>query len=197
LDARRVIAPSFAKESQVTETTGSRQSAQTRSRLHRVFTSRQSRWLLVIAILVGIGGYVVGLNIAYLDIAAARQAIQTLRADNQKLKTQISDQNATQVALQNKLTTTEASLEAIVPSKNTYDIKPNQSMIVAGGRLTIGLIGSPTNESVNININGKRQSAATGDVIKIALDPPTTCQVRVQSFDMFRVILAASCAQSQ
>jgi hypothetical protein len=197
MDARRVIAPSFAKESQVTETTGSRQSAQTRSRLHRVFTSRQSRWLLVIAILVGIGGYVVGLNIAYLDIAAARQAIQTLRADNQKLKTQISDQNATQVALQNKLTTTEASLEAIVPSKNTYDIKPNQSMIVAGGRLTIGLIGSPTNESVNININGKRQSAATGDVIKIALDPPTTCQVRVQSFDMFRVILAASCAQSQ
>jgi hypothetical protein len=197
LDARRVIAPSFAKESQVTETTGSRQSAQTRSRLHRVFTSRQSRWLLVIAILVGIGGYVVGLNIAYLDIAAARQAIQTLRADNQKLKTQISDQNATQVALQNKLTTTEASLEAIVPSKNTYDIKPNQSMIVAGGRLTIGLIGSPTNESVNININGKRQSAATGDVIKIALDPPTTCQIRVQSFDMFRVILAASCAQSQ
>lgn len=181
----------------MTETTGSRQSAQTRSRLHRVFTSRQSRWLLVIAILVGIGGYVVGLNIAYLDIAAARQAIQTLRADNQKLKTQISDQNATQVALQNKLTTTEASLEAIVPSKNTYDIKPNQSMIVAGGRLTIGLIGSPTNESVNININGKRQSAATGDVIKIALDPPTTCQIRVQSFDMFRVILAASCAQSQ
>jgi len=197
LDARRVIAPSFAKESQVTETTGSRQSAQTRSRLHRVFTSRQSRWLLVIAILVGIGGYVVGLNIAYLDIAAARQAIQTLRADNQKLKTQISDQNATQVALQNKLTTTEASLEAIVPSKNTYDIKPNQSMIVSGGRLTIGLIGSPTNKSVNININGKRQSAATGDVIKIALDPPTTCQIRVQSFDMFRVILAASCAQSQ
>lgn len=197
MDARRLIAPSFAKELQVTETTGSRQSAQTRSRLHRVITSRQSRWLFVIAILVGIGGYVVGLNIAYLDIAAARQAIQTLRADNQKLKTQISDQNATQVALQNKLTTTEASLEAIVPSKNTYDIKPNQSMIVAGGRLTIGLIGSPTNESVNININGKRQSAATGDVIKIALDPPTTCQVRVQSFDMFRVILAASCAQSQ
>jgi hypothetical protein len=197
MDARRVVAPSFAKESQVTETTDSRQSAQTRSRLHRVFTSRQSRWLLVIAILVGIGGYVVGLNIAYLDIAAARQAIQTLRADNQKLKTQISDQNATQVALQNKLTTTEASLEAIVPSKNTYDIKPNQSMIVAGGRLTIGLIGSPTNENVNININGKRQSAATGDVIKIALDPPTTCQVRVQSFDMFRVILAASCAESQ
>ena len=101
MDARRLNAPSFAKELQVTETTGGLlQSAQTRSRLHRVITSRQSRWLFVIAILVGIGGYVVGLNIAYLDIAAARQAIQTLRADNQKLKTQISDQNATQVALQ-------------------------------------------------------------------------------------------------
>ena len=71
------------------------------------------------------------------------------------------------------------------------------ALIVAGGRLTIGLVGSPTNDSVNININGKQQSVATGDVVNIALDPPTTCQVRVQSFDMFRVVLGASCAAAQ
>jgi hypothetical protein len=68
-------------------------------------------------------------------------------------------------------------------------------MIVASGRLTIGLIGPPTNESINININGKQQSAATGDAIKFQLDPSTTCQVRVLSFDMFKAVLNASCTQ--
>ena len=96
--------------------------------------------------------------------------------------------------LQDKLTSVQAALQAIMPSENTYNISPNQSMIVAGGHLTIGLIGSPTNESVNININGKQQLAATGDVIHIALDPSTTCQVGVQSFDMFKAVLTASCA---
>jgi len=169
-----------------------RQPVQTRSRLYRLFTGR---WLFLIAILAGIGCYVIGLNVGYLDIAGARQLIQELRADNQKLKTQIADLNATQVALQNKLSTFEAALDEIIPSKNTYNIKPNQSMIVASGRLTIGLVGPPTNESVNININGKQQSAATGDVIKVQLDPSTVCQVRVQSFDMFRAVLNASCTQ--
>jgi hypothetical protein len=159
-----------------------------------VFTGR---WLFLIAILVGIGAYVIGLNVGYLDIAGARQVIQQLRADNQKLKTEIADLNATQVALQNRLTTFEAALDEIIPSKNTYNIKPNQSMIVASGRLTVGLVGPPTNDSVNININGKQQSAASGDVIKVTLDPSTTCQVRVQSFDMFKVVLNASCEKAQ
>ena len=179
----------------MTDTTESRQTV--RSRLYRLLTAQRGRLLLIAAILGGIGCYVIGLNVGHLDIAAARQAIQQLRADNQKLKTQISDQSATQVALQTKLSTTEAALEAIVPSKNTYNITPNQSLILAGGRLTIGLVGPPTNDSVNININGKQQSVATGDVINIALEPPTTCQVRVQSFDMFMVVLGASCAAAQ
>jgi len=179
----------------VTETTEARQP--TRSRLSRMFAAQPRWWLFIFAILLGIGSYVVGLNVGYLDIAGARQLIQQLRADNQKLKTQIADLNATQVALQNKLSTFEAALDEIIPSKNTYIIKPNQSMIVASGRLTIGMIGAPTNESVSINVNGKQQSVATGDVISITLDPRTTCQVRVQSFDMFKVVLNASCPQVQ
>jgi hypothetical protein len=162
-----------------------------------MFAARPGWWLFIGAILVGIGCYVIGLNIGYLDIASARQAIQQLRSDNQKLKIQISDLNATQVALQNKIATFEAALDEIIPSKNTYNIKPNQSMIVASGRLTIGLIGPPTNESVIVNVNGKQQSVAAGDVISITLDPRTTCQVRVQSFDMFKAVLNASCAQAQ
>ena len=174
--------------------TDPRQPVQTRSWLYRL---PSGRWLFLLTILVGIGAYVIGLNVGYLDIAGARQLIQQLRSDNQKLKSEISDLNATQVALQNKLSTFEAALDEIIPSKNTYNIKPNESMIVASGRLTIGLVGPPTNDSVNINVNGKQQSAASGDVIKVTLDPSTTCQVRVQSFDMFRAVLNASCGQPQ
>lgn len=189
-----VNTPKICEGSQVSETTGSQQS---RSRLHRMLTANRGGLLLIVAILGGIAAYIIGLNIAYLDIAAARQVLQSLRADNQKLKTQLADQQAKEVVLQGKLAGVQAALDAVIPSENTYNIKPNQSLIVAGGRLTIGLIGSPTNESININVNGKHQSAATGDIINIALEPPTTCQVRIQSFDMFKAVLAASCAEAK
>jgi hypothetical protein len=70
-------------------------------------------------------------------------------------------------------------------------------MILADGRLTVGLIGPPTNERVNLNINGKEHSAAAGDVISFALDPSTACRLQVQRFDMFRATLTASCGAAK
>jgi hypothetical protein len=89
----------------------------------------------------------------------------------------------------------QAALDAMTPSRNTYNFSPNQSMILAEGRLTVGLVGPPTNERVNVNINGKQHSAGAGDVINFALDPSTACRVQVQRFDMFRATLNASCAE--
>lgn len=168
-------------------------------RLYVLLTARGGQFLLVLAIVVlavggAIGGYIFGLDLSHRDLAAAREQIQQLQPENQRLKKAIVDQNARLVDLQTELTSVQAALRAITPSENTYIISPNQSLIVAGGRLTIGLIGSPTNERVNINVNGKQQLAATGDVIHIALDRSTTCQVGVQSFDMFKAVLTASCA---
>ena len=167
--------------------------------LYGLLTARGGRLLLVIAI-VGlalggtIAGYLFGLDLTYSELAAARERVQQLQPENQRLKKTIVDQNAKLVELQTELASVQAALHAIMPSENTYIISPNQSLTVADGHLMIGLIGSPTNERVNINVNGKRQLAATGDVIHIALDPSTTCQVGVQSFDMFKAILTASCA---
>ena len=141
-----------------------------------------------------VGGYMFGLNLTYRDLAAARAQLEQLLPESQRLKRAIIDENAKLVELQDKFTSVQAALQAIMPSENTYNISPNQSLIVAGGHLTIGLVGSPTNESVNININGKQQSAVSGDVIHIALDPSTSCQVGVQSFDMFKAVVTASCA---
>jgi hypothetical protein len=183
----------------VTESTESDRSDRKNPRLYGLLMARGGRFLVVSASVVlmlggAIGGYLFGLDLAHRDLAAARELIQQLQPESQRLKKQIIDQNASLFALQAKLASVQATLNAIMPSENTYNINPNQSMIVAGGHLTIGLIGAPTNQSVNINVNGKQQSAATGDIINIALDPSTTCQVGVQSFDMFKAILTASCA---
>src|SRR5262249_32284859 len=126
--------------------TDAQQTIKPRSFLYRMFTGR---WLFLLTILVGVVAYLIGLNVRYLDIAGARQLIQQLRTDNQKLKTQIADLNATQVALQNRLSTFEAALDEIIPSKNTYNIKPNQSMIVAAGRFTGGAFWGPPHANIN------------------------------------------------
>ena len=154
-----------------------------------------ARWLqLVAAILAGaFGGFAYRERVDKADITDSTLMVVQFQSENQRVKKAIIDQNARLVELQAELTSAQAALHAITPSENTYNISPNQSVIVAGGHLTIGLIGSPTNESVNINVNGKQQLAATGDAIHIALDPSTTCQVGVQSFDMFKAVLTASC----
>jgi hypothetical protein len=195
-------AGTLGRNCKVTDSTRTGRSGQKRSRLHGLLLTRGGRFLLVCAFVVimlggGIGGYLFGVDLAHHDLVAARALIEQLQPENQRLKRQIVEQNARLIALQSKLASVQAALDSIMPSENTYNISPNQALVVADGQLTVGLIGPPTNQSVNININGKQQSAAPGDVFKIALNPSTTCQVGVQSFDMFKAIVTASCATAK
>ena len=165
-------------------------------------TGRRGRLLLACAIALvilagAVGGYLYGLNLVRAELASAREDIQQLRPESQRLKNSILAQNAKIVELESELARVGAALHVIVPSENTYKISPNQSVIVAGGHLTIGLVGSPGNDSVKINVNGKLQTVATGDVIRVAVDASTDCQVEIQSFDMFKVIVTASCTASK
>jgi hypothetical protein len=153
--------------------------------------------VLAISLAIGLGGYVLGLELAHRDIAATSQLIQQLRAESQRLNKQVSEQAAAYAALQAKFASVQSAMNTMKPAQNTYDIKPNQSIIVADGHLTIGLIGSPANDSIDININGKRQSAAPGDIINVAPDASTACQVAIQSFDMFHAMITASCAAAK
>jgi hypothetical protein len=81
-----------------------------------------------------------------------------------------------------------------MPSDNTYNIVPNQALILADGRLTVGMVGSPGNEGVTLDINGRQQTLAAGQIVSVAPDPSATCQVGVQSFDMFKAVLTATCS---
>ncbi len=132
----------------------------------------------------------------YIDDADVRDSAQRVlgfRSENDKLKAQIFNLNTKIEQLQAEVRTVHDSMEEMKPSANTYDIGVNKSMIVAGGHLTIGLIGSPTSENLKINVNGNEHLAAAGDIIEASPNPSTTCRVVVQSFDMFRAIVVASC----
>ncbi len=141
-----------------------------------------------------ISGFVYRERVDYRDIMDSTQLVVQTRTENQELASELNDEKAKFAALQAKLKSVQDALDAIMPAENSYNVNPNQSLTVAEGHLTIGLVGSPANEGVTININGKQYSAAAGDVIRVMLDSSTTCEVGVHSFDMFKAVLTASCA---
>jgi hypothetical protein len=96
-----------------------------------------------------------------------------------------------------KLKSTQATLDSIMPSANTYIIDPNQTLIVGDGHLTVGMVGAPGNDSVLLNVNGKQQAAAAGQTISVSPDPATQCQLSVQSFDVFKATLVATCSSAK
>ena len=169
--------------------------------LYRALTPARRFELIIVAVLlvigVGIGGHIYGRQLARGDTQERDVAIIELRADVQKLEATINDQNGKLAALQTKLSSVQAALDAIMPSENTYTILPNQSLIVGDGHVTVGLIGPPTNDGVSINVNGKQQSVSAGDVVHVAPDSSTNCQLQIQSFDMFKAIITASCTNAK
>lgn len=148
----------------------------------------------VIAVLAAlIGGHLYGRWLSARDLGGRDNAIQQLVAQNQKTKRQLDGMSAKVTELQVKLDRLQASLNEIMPSANTYNISPNQSLVVGDGHLTVGLVGSPGNEGVTLNINGKAQTVAAGQLVEVSPDSSTACNVQVQSFDMFKAVLVASC----
>ncbi len=121
--------------------------------------------------------------------------IRKLNTEKQELGAEVDQQAARITKLEADLNVMHTEMGEMAPTENTYNIDPNHSIIVAKGYMTIGLIGPPTDEAVNVNINGKKYSAVAGDVLKFMPDPLTDCQVKLQSFDMFKAVVTATCAK--
>jgi hypothetical protein len=172
---------------------------QTTPRRRRLFSDPEHRLVLIVGIIlvvvgIMIGSYLYGQFLASRDLGGRDTAIEQLRSESQKLKRTGDEQQAQITNLQAKLKRTQATLDAILPSANTYNILPNQTLIVADGHMTVGLIGSPANEGVLLNINGKQQIVPAGQVIPVDVEGASNCQISIQSFDMFKAVLSASCA---
>lgn len=163
-----------------------------RSRTYRLFMTREGRYLLLTALMGGIIGYLIGLNTAYVEMTSVKLLLQQSRTENQKMKSEMAGENVKAAAMESSITKLQATLDELIPSENTYNIKANQSLIVGGGRLSVGLVGAPANDSVTLNINGKRQSLGTGDTLNVPADG-ANCQLRLQSFDMFKAVVTATC----
>jgi hypothetical protein len=169
-------------------------SAESRQRI-----SSDNRVIIFTACLVTIagiliGGHLYGRYLASLEINGRDNAMEQLRSESQSLKRQVNEKAAQLTQAQAKLQSTQAMLESILPSKDTYNISPNQALIVGDGHLTVGLIGSPGNDSVVLDINGKQQAVGVGQVLNVAGDQSTNCLVAVQSFDVFKAVITAVCA---
>lgn len=163
----------------------------------RLLTRRRRSYILLIEtaliIAVALIGHMTGREMGRRHLLQRDQTIQQLREERQQVSAELNKRGDRITELQNRLNHVQSVLDEIVPSENIYVIRPNQSLFVAGGRVIVGLISSPTNEGVNININGKQRLMVAGDVTPVAFDETTACQVTVQSFDMFKAILHATC----
>jgi hypothetical protein len=155
--------------------------------------------LVAIIIIVGIiiGGHLYGRYLSSIDLADREAQLEQLRAESQKQKRDIDGKSQQLTLLQNKLNKTQAALDAIMPSANTYNIEPNQTLILGDGHLMVGLVGPPANDSVVLNINGKPQSVGAGQTLTVTPEPATKCQINVQSFDVFRATVVATCAAAK
>ena len=149
---------------------------------------------VIIVAAVAIFGRLYGQRLAYAAMQDRDSAIRQLELQSQQLQLEKSSQSANMQSMHTEAQRLQAQLDAIIPSQNRYTINPNQSLVLADGHLTVGLIGAPRDDGVDININGKRYSAVVGDLIHVTPDPSTACDVKIQSFDMFKAQFTASCA---
>lgn len=164
----------------------------------RLLTRRRRVYILLIETLLILGvaliGHITGRELARRQLAQREQTIVQLREERQQVSAELNRRADRILTLQTRLNHVQGVLDEIVPSENIYVMRPNQSLVVAGGRVTVGLVGSPTIKGVNVNVNGKPLLLNAGDSVRVNLDEERTCQVTVQSFDMFKVVLHATCA---
>ncbi len=164
----------------------------------RLLTRRRRIYILLIETLLILGvaliGHITGRELARRQLAQRDATIQQLREERQQVSAELNQRADRILTLQTRLNHVQGVLDEIVPSENIYVMRPNQSFIVAGGRVHVGLTGVPTIQGVTLNIAGKPHLLNAGDVVKVDLGDSRLCQVTVQSFDMFKVVIHATCA---
>jgi hypothetical protein len=160
------------------------------NRYKRFFLSLRGILYLVIALVAYTIGWQAGVRETTNDFKVANSNLQK---ENQQLTNDKSSQATQMTGLQDQLKTMQGRMDTVMGQLGTFDLNPNESVVIAGGRLTVGLVGSPANDRATINVNRKQQSMATGDVIDVQLS--TTCRVGLKSFEMLRAVVTTTCAE--
>jgi hypothetical protein len=148
---------------------------------------------IIMCLGISIGGHLYCDYLSSFD-STLDDTITELRIRTQFEQRQADSKAADLTTMRVKLARTQATLDSIMPAPNTYVIKPNQTLIVGDGHLPVGMVGAPGNDAIVLNINGKQQPLAAGQTINVAPDPATQCQLSMQSFDVFKATLVATCS---
>jgi hypothetical protein len=150
---------------------------------------------LGVILVVAIVCFMLGMSTGNFERTVSQNIIRDLTADKNKLTAERIALQEQTFELREQLDKVNKKLEAIIPSSNIYRIKPNESQTVPIGHLTVGLVGTPGNQSVELNINDKKYQAQAGDNIDIAM----ACRVGVVSFNVIdaNVMVNASCTETK
>ena len=120
-----------------------------------------------------IGGHLYGRYLASFHSTRTENTIAELRAQAQKETRRSNSLSAQLTEMEAKLEGAQAALDSIMPAPNTYTIYPNLTRVVGDGRLMVGMVGTPGNDAIMLNVNGKQQPLAAGQTINVAPDPKT------------------------
>jgi hypothetical protein len=118
-----------------------------------------------------------------------------LQKENLQLTNEKSNQASQMTNLQDQMKSMHGRMDTVMGQIGTFDISPNESAVVAGGHLTVGLVGAPTADRAIINVNQRQKPMATGDVVTVQLS--TTCQVELKSFEIRRAVVTTTCVDTK
>ena len=170
----------------MTETTASDRSVPRSPRPSRFGIAPRYRFSLTVLVILVIawGCYTLGRHSGTHEVADYRKVNAQLRSENSQLITDKGEQASQITSLKNQLKSVQDQLGEFFLQTRNHQINANESKLVSIGQMIIGLIGTPRNESVDLNINGKQQSAAAGFVTDVEF--PTICRIEVISFDVLK-----------
>jgi len=136
---------------------------------------------VVLLVAVAIGSFMYGRYRASDDLDTSATKIAQLQDQNAKLTVDNKTKAEQNGSLQAQLQRLQDQLTAMFLPVRSLEIRANESVPLAVGQLNVGLIGIPRQESVEINVNGKQQTAVPGDSVVVPFS--TSCRVTVRSFD--------------
>jgi hypothetical protein len=86
----------------------------------------------------------------------------------------------------------KAKYDEVLSSTRNLEIKANETKPMSIASIEIGVIGTPMIDSVNLNVNGKKQVVSAGDVVSVDF----TCNIRVLSIDLLKSVarIGSGCA---
>jgi hypothetical protein len=96
--------------------------------------------LMVLIVIAGLIGHIIGRELGRRNLLARDETIQQLRNERLELNAELGKRNDRLSELQTKLNQVQATLDELMPSENIYVFRPNQSLALADGRVTVGLL---------------------------------------------------------